>query len=199
MSTDFIRLEPLPENAQVIERLNTLADGLQDKALYRAVRAAATPISNLMKATAPDDPSTPGSALALAVNISRLKNGQGVRVGQGSQTTAVMGEGEVAAVVGPNRRSMTVSGQKFDLRFLQTIALWVEHGTKPHKIGVRRRRHGKAKRRLSIGGSVVTGPIPHPGTRPTHWMQRSLDAAGGQIQAEFYRSLSEFLERHDGR
>lgn len=199
MSPDFIRLEPLPENAQVIERLNTLADGLKDKALYRAVRASATPISNLMKATAPDDPSTPGSALALAVNISRLKHGQPVRVGQGKHSKADIGEGEVAAVVGPNRRSMTISGQKFDLRFLQTIALWVEHGTKPHQIGIRRRKHGKRKRRLSIGGSFVTGPISHPGTRPTHWMQRSLEAASGQMQTEFYRSLSDFMERLDGR
>lgn len=192
MSTDFIRLEPLPENAQVIERLNTLADGLQDKALYRAVRASATPISNLMKATAPDDPSTPGSALALAVNISRLKAGQPVRVGQGTHSKADIGDGEVAAVVGPNRRSMTISGQRFDLRFLQTVALWVEHGTRPHQVG-------KKKARLSIRGVMVTGPIRHPGTRPRHWMQRSLEAASGQMQTEFYRSLADFMERHDGR
>jgi len=187
MSNDLISIRSLPENQEVIQKLGQLEEGMKDKALYTAVRAGATVVSNLMKATSPDDPTTPGTSLALAVNVSRLKAGQAIRVEQGRQTRASVEPGDVSAVAGPNKSRATIGGGKYNLRMLQNIALWLEHGTRPHKIG-------KRQVRLRIGRSLVTGPIQHPGARPQRWMQRSLESAGPQIIAEFYRSLENFLE-----
>lgn len=188
MSRELLSLEISEVNAESIRRLNTMEAGLQDKALYRAVRGAAKPVNDAMVASAPDDPATPGSSLALAVNILRLKDGQRIKLGRGVQSRAQLEPGVVAAVVGPNRGRVTIGDSKFNLRPLQQVALWAEHGTDPHRLGNR-------KFSLRIGGKFIKGPIEHPGARPKRWMQGSLDLSSSQIPAAFYASLKKFLEK----
>ena len=117
------------------------------------------------------------------------------RAGEQAQASArqVLGQGVALALqhartttafkdrTGELRRSIT-RGQRSTwshwLRADAKHAAYVEYGTKPHKIEARRARalrfvqHGELRFRRSVN---------HPGTKPTHFMDKAADAGARYI------------------
>lgn len=65
-------------------------------------------------------------------------------------------------------------------------AAYVEFGTRPHRIDARR---AKALRFVQHGRVVFRRSVQHPGTQPTHFLWRSVDAAGDELEDLLVRAM----------
>lgn len=169
------------------DQLTTLADELQVKAIRSGLHSAGGLIVKAMRAHAPDDPRTPDSRLARAINKTTYKSGkavQGVGASKGEGASTVAGD-QVAILVGPNK------GRAKDK--VAYIGRFLEHGTKPHRISSKTNKQSGS---LWINGRWHTGSVMHPGIKPRRWMARAADSVSDSaFLSQFYKQLERYLER----
>jgi hypothetical protein len=122
----MIDLQLNGEQKQAIDTLKGLSANLQQKGVLSALHVAARPLIIAMRASAPDDPATGGSRLAMAVNKTRAKPGRKVGTGTGYRVVKSEAE-EIALLVGPNKK---VNG-----KYVGYIGWFLEQGAKAHRIG----------------------------------------------------------------
>lgn len=112
-------------------------------------------------------------------------------VGEAATANAVQ---EVAAQIEekttakrPNRVEVAVGVLK--MRRGEQLALWLEYGTRPHRIPKSRKRGRKV---LKIGDRYVRW-VNHPGARPRPWLRPAFDEKQGAAQAEMGRATKKAL------
>jgi HK97 gp10 family phage protein len=90
-------------------------------------------------------------------------------------------------VVKGNSRTKGIVGAKVVLKGRHAyLGKWMEWGTVPHLISVRR------KGSLVIGGKAIGRMAKHPGIRPRPFMRPAVD----NKMAEAIKTVHQFLERH---
>ncbi len=161
-----------PSLAELTAELSEFGEDVASSGLRAGLRAASKPIAERMEQLVPVD----SGLTRRAINITRA--GRGVR----ARLTAV--ERENALVIGPNR--------KVDGRRRAPLAHILEGGSDPHEIRGRLTVRGY---RVRIGANVVRGPVRHPGTRATRFMERALDTTGSDQQRLFYEGLERYARR----
>ena len=176
--------------------LQELSENLQEKGIRTALRASARPLVETMKTLAPGR-----SMLRDSINAKQVKSGDGVRTGAGDRTLS-FGENEYGVIVGPNvgtkstvttvNTSVGDVGVKLTRRFkmAKSVALWLEEGTKSHKISPDRYRG------LYIGGRWVNRPVIHPGIRARRWISTAGESAASSVENTFYTSLDKQIDKY---
>ena len=159
---------------QAIDTLKGLSSNLQQKGVLSALHVAARPLIIAMRANAPDDPSTGGSRLAMAVNKRRAKPGTKVSTGKGHRVIKAESD-EVALLVGPNKK---VNG-----KYVGYIGWFLEQGA---------RSHSNAKK----AKYYRTGTGVHPGIAPRRWMSKSLESSESMIRTGFYTGLERWIAKN---
>lgn len=184
--TDFLEIKPAEINKATIKEINGLSEGLKTKGIKAATREAAKPILAAMKASAPDDPRTPGSRLKQAMNITPVTSRTVINTVKGPSPLSVPPE-TATFIVGPNKKRFTKNKVRHRIEGAAGLAIMLEGGVKAHTIG-------SVFQRMRVGSNWVRGPIRHPGIRPRRFMAGSIESGGRKMQDAFFNRLSKFLE-----
>lgn len=177
-----VKMDPDPK--VVIQRLETFSEELQDKALKSGLGGAAKVLNDELKKRTPRQPG--GGALYKSIGRAQLSRRGKASLGLPQALPAVLA-GPIRKVVDP--KYYLRPGAKIYQGFK---ALWMEFGTKPHKIPSDAKR--AAGKTVSFGGGVYS-QVDHPGMTGTRFMSDSWSAAHGRLQAGFYGALAKRLKK----
>lgn len=181
----------LTNQEQALSTLRALSADLQQKGVRTALRASGKPIADAMKAAAPNDPMTPGSRLASAINITIAKPGRKVRTSAGDRVIRRESD-EIALLIGPNKPVALNSGfvgpvanKKKAFGPVGYIAWFTEEGTQPHDITLKKGRKVFHFGAASDRGFVRRKTVRHLGTRALNWQTKAMNSGRPQMESLF--------------
>lgn len=170
-----------PPIEAVLKELGNLEEALQKKVVKAGLTAAAKPLKSTMKRLAPRGRT---GVLQAAIGQQQISAGAGMRLDlwDRDRTNDKLEAGTHAILVGPNRK---VKGKS-----RASVAALLEFGTNPHVI-----RPKRADKLAFGGGRGFAKKVRHPGIRPRRFMERTLSAEAGQVEAGFFAGISRKLDQ----
>ena len=156
------------DTESILKALDELEVTLQSKIVRSGLVSAISPVKKDMKSLAPKK----SGDLAQSINHKSLNKRQKARLN--------IDESTVAILAGPNKK---VNGENVNWR-----ANFIEGGVKKHFIKAKRKK-------LKIGGNIVSSEIEHPGIKANPFMEKAISNNEANSVSLFYQGMAKTLNK----